>query len=203
MMNNKEALIIIDVQNDFCDGGSLAVPHSNEIIEPINSFMNNYQHIILTQDWHPANHSSFAANHLDHKDYDTVKMSYGEQILWPTHCVAASWGADFHPNLNTSSAQAIIRKGTNREIDSYSAFFENDKITPTGLHGYLISKNITNVTLCGLATDFCVGFSALDAISLGLNVKLKLSLCRAIDIQDSLNLMLKKLQANGVEILIV
>lgn len=197
----NEALLVIDVQNDFCNHGQLAVPNADSIVPLINTMMEEFQHVILTQDWHPANHSSFASTHAEPL-FSTIEMPYGPQILWPDHCIQDTWGAEFHPQLETIHAEAIIRKGYRSSIDSYSAFFENDHATPTGLYGYLQERNIHKVTLCGLATDFCVGYSALDAISLGLETHVKLSACRAIDQDDSLNIMLKKMQNAGVKILI-
>jgi nicotinamidase/pyrazinamidase len=157
------ALVVIDVQNDFCPGGSLAVAHGNEIIPTVNRLIEESENVILTQDWHPANHSSFASTHPRAKPFDTVEMAYGPQTLWPDHCVQGSRGADFHPELQWTRAQLVIRKGFRIGIDSYSAFFENDHKTPTGLGGYLRERSIGSLTLVGLATDFCVAYSAVDA----------------------------------------
>ena len=169
-INNDDALIIIDVQNDFCPNGALAVPNGSNIIAAINKTMSIFNHIILSQDWHPNNHKSFASNHEGQNPFETIKMPYGKQILWPDHCVAGSNGAQFHPDLHINQAQTIIRKGYNPEIDSYSTFFENDKITPTGLAGYLKENNIKRIFLTGLAFEYCVGFSAIDGRKLGFEV---------------------------------
>lgn len=180
------ALIVIDVQNDFCPGGALAVAGGDEIVTPINTLMTAFDAVILTQDWHPAGHSSFASCHTGKAPFETVEMPYGTQVLWPDHCVQGSDGAAFHPGLDTSRADLIIRKGFRPEIDSYSAFFENDHNTPTGLEGYLRTRGITDLTLVGLATDFCVAFSAVDAAKLGFAVTVLTDHCRAIDLDGSL-----------------
>lgn len=180
------ALIVIDVQNDFCPGGALAVPEGDLIVPGINALMDDFDTVVLTQDWHPAGHSSFASSHAGKSPYELAEMPYGPQVLWPDHCVQGSGGADLHADLNVTRANVIIRKGTNPAIDSYSAFFENDQTTPTGLEGYLKSLGVTEVTMVGLATDFCVQFSALDAVRLGLEVTLREDLCRAIDLDGSL-----------------
>ncbi|WP_170755196.1 bifunctional nicotinamidase/pyrazinamidase [Ruegeria lacuscaerulensis] len=179
------ALIVIDVQNDFCPGGALAVPGGDEIVAPINAIMDEFDAVILTQDWHPAGHSSFASSHAGKNPFDATEMPYGPQVLWPDHCVQDTHGAMFHPNLRTD-ADLIIRKGFRPTIDSYSAFFENDKTTPTGLEGYLNTRGIRKLTIVGLATDFCVHFSAVDAARLGFEVTVRLDVCRAIDLDGSL-----------------
>jgi nicotinamidase/pyrazinamidase len=179
------ALIVIDVQNDFCPGGALAVPEGDQIVAPINAMMDDFDAVILTQDWHPAGHSSFASSHAGKNPYDMTEMPYGPQVLWPDHCVQDTHGAMFHPNLRTD-ADLIIRKGFRAAIDSYSAFFENDKTTPTGLEGYLNTRGIRKLTMVGLATDFCVHFSAVDAARLGFEVTVRLDVCRAIDLDGSL-----------------
>ncbi len=181
------ALIVIDVQNDFCPGGALAVRDGDQIISGINQRMADAGTVVLTQDWHPAGHASFASTHAGKSPYDLVEMPYGPQVLWPDHCVQGSKGAQFHPNLKTDPAALILRKGMTPEIDSYSAFFENDHQTPTGLEGWLRTRGITHLTLVGLATDFCVQYSALDARKLGFEVVVETSLCRAIDLDGSLN----------------
>jgi nicotinamidase/pyrazinamidase len=193
-----EALIVIDVQNDFCPGGALAVVGGDEIINRINGLMEEFGTIVLTQDWHPANHSSFAANHPGADPFSLTTMPYGPQVLWPTHCVQGGTGAEFHPNLQTDPAQLIVRKGFRTEIDSYSAFFENDHATPTGLDGYLRSRGITAVTLVGLATDYCVAYSALDAAGLGYKATVLEGACRAIDLNGSLAEAQAKMRAAGV-----
>lgn len=194
------ALIVIDVQNDFCPGGALAVDRGDEIVAGINSRMAAAEMVILTQDWHPAEHSSFASQHASKAPYDVTQMPYGSQVLWPDHCVIGSKGAAFHPDLNTDAADLILRKGFRPNIDSYSAFFENDQTTPTGLAGYLHARGITKVELVGLATDFCVNFSALDAATLGLDVTVDLSLCRAIDLDGSLEAATQAMRAAGVHL---
>ena len=192
------ALIVIDVQNDFCPGGALAVPNGAEIVPGINALMPAFDAVIFTQDWHPAGHSSFASTH-NAAPMTQAQMPYGPQVLWPDHCVQGSDGAAFHPGLNTTAADLIIRKGYNPQIDSYSAFFENDKTTPTGLMGYLQTRGISNVTLVGLATDFCVAYSAVDAANLGLTVQVKLDLTRAIDFDGSLQSAKDTMQTTGVQ----
>ncbi|MFD1343532.1 bifunctional nicotinamidase/pyrazinamidase [Litorisediminicola beolgyonensis] len=181
-----QALLVIDIQKDFCPGGALAVAGGDEIVAPVNALMQSAEAVILTQDWHPRDHSSFASQHDDKTPFETVEMPYGTQVLWPDHCVIGSDGAAFHPGLEVDRAELVIRKGFRRGIDSYSAFFENDHETPTGLDGYLRSRGIDTLTLVGLATDFCVGFSALDAARLGYRVTVRRDLCRAIDLDGSL-----------------
>ena len=181
----NEAIIVIDVQNDFCPGGALAVAGGDEIVAPINALVPEFAVRVFTQDWHPSDHLSFASQH-GADPFTTTEMPYGTQVLWPDHCVIGSDGAAFHPNLDARPADLIIRKGFRREIDSYSAFFENDQATPTGLEGYLKSRGVDTVTLVGLATDYCVNFSAVDAAKLGFNATVIESLCRAIDLDGSL-----------------
>ena len=193
-----EALLVIDVQNDFCPGGNLAVPEGDQVVTPINSMMDRFDTVILTQDWHPSGHSSFASSHPGRVPFDTVEMSYGQQVMWPDHCVQGSEGAAFHPQLRTDGA-LIIRKGFRPEVDSYSAFFENDQTTPTGLEGYLRTRGITDLTLVGLATDFCVAFSALDARRLGFSVEVVLEACRAIDLDGSLDTQIENMRQRGVK----
>lgn len=186
MRNATAALIVIDLQNDFCPGGALAVPGGDAIVAGINARMNDFGAVILTQDWHPADHLSFASQHRGRAPMELTQMPYGPQVLWPDHCVQGTPGADFHPALNTSRADLILRKGFRRQIDSYSAFFENDRATPTGLRGYLTTRGITDLTLVGLALDFCVHYSAVDAAELGFAVTVQQDLCRAIDLDGSL-----------------
>lgn len=180
------ALLVIDVQNDFCPGGELAVDGGNEIVAGINDKMSDFAAVIMTQDWHLAGHSSFASTH-DAAPMSMTEMPYGPQVLWPDHCIQGTQGAAFHADLQTDRADLIIRKGYNPAIDSYSAFFENDKTTPTGLEGYLRTRGIETLTLVGLATDFCVNFSAVDAAKLGFKVTVDMALCRAIDFDGSLD----------------
>jgi len=200
MSKQNHALIVIDVQNDFCPGGALAVDGGDQIVAPINAMMADFDAVILTQDWHPPDHSSFAANHPDAAPFSVVQMPYGAQVLWPTHCVQGTGGAAFHAGLRTDPADLIIRKGYRRAIDSYSAFFENDHETATGLHGYLKSRAISRLTLVGLATDFCVGFSAIDAVGLGYDVTVAQNACRAIDLDGSLAKSLGDMKAAGVSL---
>jgi len=187
MRDATHALLVIDVQNDFCPGGALAVPGGDEIVPGINALMAEFSAVILTQDWHPAGHSSFASQHPGKSPMEMTEMPYGPQVLWPDHCVQGSDGAAFHPDLNTDRADLIIRKGFRPGIDSYSAFFENDHTTPTGLEGYLRTRGISHLTMVGLATDFCVNFSAVDAARLGFTVEVRGDLSRAIDLNGSLD----------------
>ena len=192
------ALIVIDIQNDFCPGGALGVAQGDAIVAGINALMADFDAVVLTQDWHPANHSSFADNHAGAAPYSMIEMPYGPQVLWPRHCVQGSTGAEFHAELVVDRADLILRKGFRPAIDSYSAFFENDHKTPTGLDGYLRNRCVTKLVLAGLATDFCVGFSALDAASLGFDVTVRMDLSRAIDLDGSLAGMVEKMKAAGV-----
>jgi nicotinamidase/pyrazinamidase len=195
----KTALLVIDVQNDFCPAGALAVVGGNEIIPHINEEMAKYDCVVLTQDWHPKGHSSFATSHEGKNPLELIKMPYGDQVLWPDHCIQGSKGAEFHPDLNIEQANAIIRKGSNPFIDSYSAFFENDRKTSTGLDGYLKSLEIEKISLVGLATDFCVNYSAQDAANLGYKVSVLENMCRAIDLNGSLAAAKSEMQDCGVE----
>jgi nicotinamidase/pyrazinamidase len=195
----KKALLVIDVQNDFCPAGALEVAGGNEIIPYINKEMTKYECVVLTQDWHPKGHSSFATSHEGKNPLELIKMPYGDQVLWPDHCVQGSKGAEFHPELNIEQANAIIRKGSDPRIDSYSAFFENDRKTPTGLDGYFKSLEIDNINLVGLATDFCVNYSAQDAANLGYKVSVLEKMCRAIDLNGSLAAAKSEMQDCGVE----
>ena len=192
------ALIVIDPQIDFCPGGALAVADGDSIMLHINAMMPSFDKVFITQDWHPAGHSSFASQHDGATPYSAIDMDYGSQTLWPDHCIAGSAGADFHPDLNSDYAAAIIRKGMNPMVDSYSAFFENDKITTTGLGDLLRAHDVASVTLVGLATDFCVAWSALDAAKLGFDVTLDLKACRAIDLDGSLDNALDAMRSAGV-----
>ena len=195
-----KALLVIDVQNDFCPGGALAVTGGDSIVPLINDMMADYDVVLLTQDWHPAGHSSFATSHPDKAAFELIDMPYGPQVLWPDHCVQGSHGAAFHPDLNTTRADMIIRKGFTPSIDSYSAFFENDRRTPTGLEGYLRTREITEIDMVGLATDFCVCYSALDAARLGFKTRVLTNACRAIDMDGSLNTALADMRNAKVEI---
>lgn len=196
-----EALIVVDVQNDFCPGGALAVAGGGEIVPVVNDLIRTFEHVVLTQDWHPDGHSSFASVHSGKAPFETITMPYGEQTLWPDHCVQGSAGADFHPALEWTRAELVIRKGFRTGIDSYSAFFENDRLTPTGLAGYLRDRGIDSVTLCGLATDFCVAFSALDAVARGFSTSVVLDASRGIDLNGSLAAMITRMRQAGVRML--
>ena len=197
----KTALLIIDVQNDFCPAGALEVAGGNEIISDINREMQKYDCVVLTQDWHPKGHSSFAISHEGKNPLDVVEMPYGDQVLWPEHCVQGSKGAEFHYKLDADRANAVIRKGSNPLIDSYSAFFENDRKTATGLDGYFKSLGIEKINLVGLATDFCVNYSAQDAAKLGYQVSVFERMCRAIDLNGSLELARTEMRDCGVELI--
>ncbi|UWQ32622.1 bifunctional nicotinamidase/pyrazinamidase [Leisingera sp. M527] len=194
-----QALIVVDVQNDFCPGGALAVPGGDEVVAPINAMMDRFDAVILTQDWHPAGHTSFASSHPGKDSFETAEMPYGTQVLWPDHCVQGSDGAAFHKGLRTDG-DLILRKGFRPGIDSYSGFFENDHSTPTGLEGYLRSRGITALTLAGLATDFCVAFTALDAARLGFSVTVELAACRAIDLDGSLQAALERMESKNINL---
>jgi nicotinamidase/pyrazinamidase len=193
------ALLVIDVQNDFCPKGALAVTNGDKIVKGINALMPDFDAVILTQDWHPAGHSSFATSH-DADPMSVVQMPYGAQVLWPDHCIIGTSGAQFHQDLNVDQADMLIRKGYNAKIDSYSAFFENDHQTPTGLEGYLRTRGIDTLTLVGLATDFCVNYSAVDAANLGFDVTVRMDLCRAIDFDGSLAAAVEGMKNAGVTI---
>jgi nicotinamidase/pyrazinamidase len=194
------ALIVIDLQNDFCPGGALAVAEGDQIVPGVNARMSEAEAVILTQDWHPADHSSFASQHDGRAPMELVDMPYGPQVLWPDHCVQGSQGAAFHAGLATDRADLIIRKGFRRQIDSYSAFFENDQKTPTGLEGYLRTRGLTELEFVGLATDFCVAWSAMDAAKLGFKVRVLTSLCRGIDLDGSMARALDDMRSAGVEL---
>lgn len=193
------ALLIVDVQNDFCPGGALAVENGDKIIPVINGLSVKFDTVILTQDWHPKGHSSFASVHEGKKPYDTIEMDYGEQVLWPDHCVQGTPGAAFHPEMDTTRAQLIIRKGFSKQLDSYSTFFENDHKTPTGLTGYLKNQSIDTLYLCGLATDFCVFWSALDGIQEGFDVFVIEDAVKGIDIDGSVAAAWHGMEKAGVK----
>ena len=194
------ALIVIDVQLDFCLGGALAVEDGDAVVAPIDAMLDDFQVRVLTQDWHPAGHSSFASAHPGREPFGTVEMPYGPQVLWPDHCVQGSPGAAFHPGLRADRADAVIRKGFRPGVDSYSAFFENDHATPTGLEGYLRTRGVRHLTFAGLATDFCVAWSALDAAELGFAATVELGASRAIDLDGSLDAALDRLREAGVSL---
>ncbi|MCO6383686.1 bifunctional nicotinamidase/pyrazinamidase [Oceanicola sp. 502str15] len=192
------ALIVIDVQNDFCPGGALAVEGGDTIVPGINALMAEFPAVVLTQDWHPEGHSSFASGHPGAEPFSMIDMPYGPQVLWPDHCIQGSAGAECHADLDTTRADLILRKGYNPRIDSYSAFFENDHTTPTGLEGYLRTRGIEKLTMVGLATDYCVNFSAVDAAKLGFTVTVRTDLCRAIDLDGSLKAAMEGMRGAGV-----
>jgi nicotinamidase/pyrazinamidase len=194
----RSALLVIDVQNDFTPGGQLAVPEGDLIVPLINRLGGLFKQVIIAQDWHPSGHASFASSHPGRKPYEVIQLPYGEQTLWPDHCVQGTAGAEFHPKLNLPHAQLIIRKGCNPDIDSYSAFLEADRRTTTGLAGYLKERGIDTVYMVGLALDFCVMFSALDARAAGFNAFVLLDACRAIDMEGSLATAMERMQSAGV-----
>jgi nicotinamidase/pyrazinamidase len=198
--NDREVLLIVDVQNDFCPGGALAVPGGDEIVPAVNKLAAGFLHVILTQDWHPAGHTSFASSHPGKKPFDTIEVAYGQQTLWPDHCVQGTQGAVFHPRLDVPHAELVLRKGYRRAIDSYSAFCENDRRTPTGLAGYLRERGFERITVCGLATDFCVFYSAVDGREAGFEVSVVTSACRGIDMDDSIARAMRSMNEAGVTI---
>jgi nicotinamidase/pyrazinamidase len=185
-IGDSDVLLVVDVQNDFCPGGSLAVPGGHEVVPVINSLARRFRHVVLTQDWHPAGHLSFASSHPGRKVYDTIEVAYGPQILWPDHCIQGTRGAEFRADLDIPHAALVIRKGFRREIDSYSAFYENDRKTPTGLAGYLRERGLKRLFVVGLALDFCVRYSAEDARREGFDVAVVEDACRGIDVGGSI-----------------
>lgn len=195
---DRDLLLVIDVQNDFCPGGALAVADGDAVVPAIAALMPRFAHVALTQDWHPPGHQSFASAHPGRSPFETVPFPYGEQTLWPDHCVQGTEGAEFHEALDTRRAELIVRKGFRPAIDSYSAFFENDRTTPTGLGGYLHERGFQRIVMCGLATDYCVAYSAIDAKRLGFEATVLLSACRAIDLGGSLAAALTRMRAAGV-----
>ena len=194
----RTALLVIDVQNDFIPGGQLAVPEGDQIVPLINRLGSLFKQVVIAQDWHPSGHASFASSHPGRQPYEVIQLPYGEQVLWPEHCVQGTSGAEFHPGLDLPHAQLIIRKGCNPDIDSYSAFLEADRHTTTGLAGYLKERGIDTVYMVGLALDFCVMFSALDARAAGFNAFVVLDACRAIDRDGSLAAAMERMQTAGV-----
>ena len=195
-----KALIVIDIQNDFCPGGALAVDEGDLVVPVINRLMGEFDHVIMTQDWHTADHSSFASQHAGKAPFEDIEMPYGTQRLWPDHCVQGTPGAEFHPDLDWTRTEMVIRKGFRTAIDSYSAFFENDHETPTGLTGYLRERGLDDLTFVGLATDFCVAYSALDAVSQGFSARVILEACRGIDMDGSVADMVARMRGAGVVI---
>ncbi len=198
-VRDDDVLLVIDVQNDFCPGGALAVADGDAVVPVINGLAGRFAHVVLTQDWHPPGHSSFASSHPGSAPFETIAMPYGQQTLWPDHCVQGTNGAGFHPQLETERAELVIRKGFRGEIDSYSAFYENDRRTPTGLAGYLRERGLRRIFLAGLATDFCVYYSAVDARRLGFDVVLVEAGCRAIDLAGSLDAAWAEMATAGVQ----
>ena len=198
ILEPTDALLVVDAQNGFVPGGNLSVPHGDEIIPLANRVAQSFRNVVLTQDWHPAGHISFASRHPGKRPFEWIRLPYGEQILWPDHCVQGTPDADFHPALSIPHAQLVVRKGYHPEIDSYSTFLEADKKTHTGLAGYLKERGLRRVFLCGLATDFCVAWSAVDARAMGFDVVVIEDVCRAIDTNGSLAAAWRDMQAAGV-----
>jgi nicotinamidase/pyrazinamidase len=192
-------LIVVDVQNDFIPGGALAVPRGDEVVPVINRLAARFENVVLTQDWHPRRHASFASSHPGKKPFESLELPYGTQVLWPDHCVQGTSGAAFHPELNVTKAQLVIRKGHHRDIDSYSGFLEADRKTSTGLAGYLKERGFRKLYICGLATDFCVAWTALDARAAGFDTTVIEEATRAIDLDGSLARAWKEMQAAGVQ----
>ncbi len=200
-IGSEDVLIVVDVQNDFCPGGQLEVYGGDAVIGPIHGIADRFEHIVLTQDWHPAHHISFSTMHKGKIPYDTIELAYGTQTLWPVHCVQGSHGAEFHAALALTRAELIVRKGYHAEIDSYSAFFENDRRTPTGLAGYLRERGLRRCFFAGLAYDYCVGYSAVDARRLGFEAVVVRDACRAIDLYGSVAEIEKEFDAAGVKLI--
>src|SRR5271170_814567 len=198
---SSDLLIVVDVQNDFCPGGALAVAGGDEVIDVIHRIAPAFEHVLLTQDWHPPGHHSFACVHQGKRHFDSIEVVYGTQTLWPDHCVQGSWGAEFHPSLHLPQAELILRKGFRKHIDSYSAFFENDHTTQTGLAGYLRERELLRIFFAGLAYDYCVGFSALDARRLGLEAVVIRDACRAIDLEGSVQKIEAEFAQAGVALI--
>ena len=197
----RDVLLVVDVQNDFCPGGALAVERGDEVVPVINRLARAFRHVVMTQDWHPGDHKSFASAHPGKRHFESVRMPYGEQTLWPDHCVQQTPGAAFHEDLDLPNCQLIIRKGFRPDIDSYSAFYENDRVTPTGLAGYLTNRGFRRVFVVGLATDYCVHYSAVDARKEGFETFVIEDACRAIDLEGSLAAAMRNMKDNGVVIL--
>lgn len=196
----QDLLLVVDVQNDFCAGGALALPGGEQVVAPINRLARHFSHVVLTQDWHPSGHQSFASSHPGHRPFDTVQLAYGAQTLWPDHCMQGSEGAALHADLDIPHAELILRKGYHSAIDSYSAFYENDRRTPTGLAGYLRERGMRRLFLAGLATDYCVLYSALDARREGFEAVVLLDACRGLNLDGSLAAALAAMHKAGVEL---
>ena len=199
-ISEQDVLIVVDVQNDFCSGGALAVPGGEKVVPAINLIAEKFENVVLTQDWHPEDHVSFASNHPHKRPYDTIELSYGPQVLWPDHCVQGSAGAEFHSTLATARASIVLRKGIHREIDSYSAFFENDHKTSTGLAGYLRERELKTLFFVGLAFDFCVRYSAEDARKVGFEAFVIEEACRGIDLDGSVAGTHQSLESLGIRV---
>ena len=195
----SRCLIVVDVQNDFMPGGALAVPGGDEVLPVVNRLAARFDNVVLTQDWHPRDHASFASSHPGRKPFESIDLAYGRQVLWPEHCVQGTPGAAFHAALDATRAQLVIRKGFHRDIDSYSGFLEADRSTPTGLAGYLKERGLRELYVCGLATDFCVAWTALDAVGAGFDVTVIEDACRAIDLEGSLSRAWQEMAASGVQ----
>ena len=198
MRKETDVLLVIDMQNDFCPGGSLGVPGGDEIVHIVNRLGHGFQHVVLTQDWHPATHLSFASSHAGKQPFEMTEMPYGPQTLWPDHCIQNTGGAAFHNGLDIPHAELILRKGFRKAIDSYSAFFENDRKTPTGLGGYLKERGFTHATVIGLAFDYCVRYSAEDARALGFDTDVIEAACRAIDLNGSADATRQSFAERGI-----
>jgi nicotinamidase/pyrazinamidase len=197
---DRDMLLVVDIQNDFCPGGALAVPEGDLIVPAVNRLAAQFAHVALTQDWHPPGHLSFASSHPGRRPFETIEVAYGAQILWPDHCVQGTQGAAFHRDLAVPHAELVLRKGYLREIDSYSAFRENDRRTPTGLASYLRERGFERLTLAGLATDFCVLFSAIDACEAGFEVEVATAACRGIDLGGSLDRAMRAMAEAGARL---
>ncbi len=197
--HDADVLVVIDVQNDFCPGGALEVPNGDEVVAPINGLMERFRHVLLTQDWHPADHVSFASMHEGRDPFEAIEADYGPQVLWPDHCVQGTFGAEFHAGLKVDSAELVVRKGYRRNIDSYSALFENDRRTPTGLAGYLRDRGFGRLFMAGLATDYCVAYSALDGREQGFEVFVVEDACRGIDLDGSVDAAWRRMTDAGVK----
>ena len=195
---DTDAFVAIDVQNDFCPGGALAVPRGEEVVPVVNRLARRFRHVVLTQDWHPPGHVSFASSHPGRRPFETIRVAYGDQVLWPDHCIPGTRGAEFHPELDARPASLVVRKGNDPAIDSYSALYENDHRTSTGLAGYLRERGCRRLFLAGLATDFCVQYSALDARREGFEVFVIEDAVREIDLDGSLDAAWKRMAEAGV-----
>lgn len=195
---DTDALVVIDVQNDFCPGGALEVPNGDEVVVPINNLIDRFKHVLLTQDWHPDDHISFAPMHEGQNPFETIELDYGVQVLWPNHCVQGTSGAEFHTDLNVDAAELVIRKGYRQTIDSYSALYENDHTTPTGLAGYLRDRGFKRLFMAGLATDYCVAYSALDGRRENFEVYVVEDACRGIDLEGSIDAAWRQMSDAGV-----